>query len=62
MNFVNYSRPDPSMHHFGWFVRNRENILALFRSFLQSNATSSEPNAVKKMRTMYKACMDMDTG
>lgn len=49
------------MHHFDWFVRNRENTLALFRSFLQSNSTKSEPKAIDKMRTMYKACMDMDT-
>lgn len=50
-------RPDSS-NSFDWFSEKQNKVLRFIRKFLQSNGTSTEPNAVNQARIMYKACMD----
>ena len=54
-----HPRPDSSTS-FDWFSEKQNKIIRKVRTFLQKNATTSDPNAVNKTKIMYKACMDVD--
>ncbi|XP_016969612.1 LOW QUALITY PROTEIN: endothelin-converting enzyme 2 [Drosophila rhopaloa] len=52
-----HPRPD-SVTSNDWFRERQAHIMRLVREFLRSNITKSEPEAVGKAKTMYRACMD----
>lgn len=57
MNFLRFSRDDA----INWYQWNKIIIYRKIAAFLISDAKASdEPKAIRKMRTMYKACKDMD--
>ncbi|XP_016944437.4 endothelin-converting enzyme homolog [Drosophila suzukii] len=52
-----HPRPD-SVTSNDWFRERQAHIMRVVREFLRSNITKSEPEAVGKAKTMYRACMD----
>lgn len=52
-----HPRPDSVTSH-DWFSEKQSKILRHVRTFLQQNSSDTDPEAVVKARTMYKACMD----
>lgn len=54
-----YLRSPDNAHSNDWFVEKQQHVLRTIRSFLQTNASSSEPGAVGEARVMYKACRDV---
>lgn len=55
--FIPSPRPDSS-NSFDWFSERQTKILRYIRSFLQSNSTFKDPDAVNQTRIMYRACMN----
>lgn len=55
-----HPRPDSVTSH-DWFSEKQSKILRHIRTFLQKNNSESDPQAVVKTRTMFKACMDEPT-
>lgn len=53
-------RPDTS-NSLDWFSEKQTKVLRTIRTFLQSNGTAKEPNAVNQTRLMYQACMNTST-
>lgn len=56
-NELSAFRPDSS-NSFDWFSERQTKVLRYIRSFLQTNSTAKDPNAVNQTRIMYQACMN----
>ncbi|TMW41680.1 hypothetical protein DOY81_013240, partial [Sarcophaga bullata] len=55
-----HPRPD-SVTSNDWFRERQARIMRQIREFLRQNITDAEPEAVGKVKLMYKACMDIQT-
>ncbi|XP_037917529.1 endothelin-converting enzyme homolog isoform X2 [Hermetia illucens] len=54
-----HPRPD-SLTSYDWFSERQQRISRHVRKFLQQNITDQDPVTIRKVKTLYRACMDSE--